>query len=91
MPAGPQKDRQVTPETPANDPEPFILRPRMVNTGTAAQYVGLAKNTLEKMRLYGGGPRFSKYRRAVRYSVQDLDAWIEKNSAESTSEHWKAA
>jgi predicted DNA-binding transcriptional regulator AlpA len=63
----------------------------MVDTATAAKYVGLAKNTLEKMRLYGGGPRFSKYGRAVRYSIGELDAWIEKNSAASTSEHWKAA
>ena len=43
------------------------------------------------MRLYGGGPRFSKYGRAVRYNIDELDAWIEKNSAASTSEHWKAA
>ena len=81
----------MTPETPANDADPIILKPRMVDTATAAQYVGLAKNTLEKMRLYGGGPRFSKYGRAVRYSVSELDAWIEKNSSASTSEHWKAA
>jgi hypothetical protein len=81
----------VTPEIPANDAEPFILRPRMVDTATAAQYLGLAKNTLEKMRLYGGGPRFSKFRRAVRYSIEELDAWIDKNSAASTSEHWRAA
>jgi predicted DNA-binding transcriptional regulator AlpA len=81
----------MTPQFPANDADPIILRPRMVDTATAAQYVGLAKNTLEKMRLYGGGPRFSKYGRAVRYSVTELDAWIEKNSAASTSEHWRAA
>ncbi|HEX8573813.1 MAG TPA: helix-turn-helix domain-containing protein [Allosphingosinicella sp.] len=81
----------MTPQTPANDENAIILRPRMVDTATAAQYVGLAKNTLEKLRLYGGGPRFSKYGRAVRYSVDELDAWIEKNSAASTSEHWRAA
>jgi predicted DNA-binding transcriptional regulator AlpA len=81
----------VTPEAPANDSEPIILTPRMIDTVAAAQYVGLAKNTLDKMRLYGGGPRFSKCGRAVRYSVAELDAWIEKNSAASTSEHWKAA
>ncbi|HYI38982.1 MAG TPA: helix-turn-helix domain-containing protein [Allosphingosinicella sp.] len=81
----------MTSQFPANDEERVILRARMVDTAAAAQYVGLAKNTLEKMRLYGGGPRFSKYGRAVRYSVPELDAWIEKNSAASTSEHWRAA
>ena len=81
----------MIPLVPANDAEPVIIRRRMVDTATAAQYVGLAKNTLEKLRLYGGGPRFSKYGRAVRYSISELDAWIEKNSADSTSEHWRAA
>ena len=81
----------MIPQNPNSDAEHIILRPRMVNTATAAQYVGLAKNTLEKLRLFGGGPRFSKYGRAVRYSVDELDTWIEKNSAASTSEHWRAA
>ena len=63
----------------------------MVDTATAATIVGLAKNTLEKMRVYGGGPRFAKYRSAVRYSVRDLRQWIHLNSADSTSEHWRAA
>lgn len=81
----------MTPETPVNDTKGLIIRPRMVDTPTAAQYVGLSRFTLEKMRLYGGGPRFSKFKRAVRYAIHDLDAWIEKNSAASTSEHWKAA
>lgn len=65
---------------------------RMVDTATAAEYVGLAKNTLEKMRLYSSdGPIFAKYGRAVRYSLDELDAWIARNSAASTSEHWRAA
>lgn len=81
----------MTPETPAKDTEGLIIRPRMVDTATAAKYVGLSRFTLEKARLYGGGPRFSKYKRAVRYAIEDLDAWIDKNSAASTSEHWRAA
>jgi predicted DNA-binding transcriptional regulator AlpA len=66
------------------------LPPRMVDTTTAAAYLGLAKNTMAKMRVYGSGPRFAKYGRAVRYSIDELDAWIQKNSADSTSEHWRA-
>ena len=63
----------------------------MVDTEAAAAYVGLAKRTLEKMRLYGNGPIFAKYGRAVRYSTTELDAWISRNSCASTSEHWRAA
>jgi len=61
--------------------------PRMLNTEQAAAYVGLAKNTLEKARTCGDGPFFVKFSsRAVRYIVDDLDAWIAKHRAASTSE-----
>jgi hypothetical protein len=61
--------------------------PRMLNTERAAAYVGLAKNTLEKARICGDGPFFVKFSdRAVRYLVDDLDAWIAQHRAASTSE-----
>jgi len=46
-----------------------------LNTAQAAFYVGLSRRTLEKMRLVGGGPRFRKHGRYVRYHIDDLDAW----------------
>lgn len=79
----------MTITSPTNPPLPS--RTRMIDTAAAADYVGLAKNTLEKARVYGGGPIFAKYRRAVRYSVDELDVWIAKNSAASTSEHVNAS
>ena len=36
------------------------------DTDGAATYMGLAKNTLEKMRTFGTGPRYAKLGRAVR-------------------------
>ena len=70
-------------------------RPRsgrpLINTVQAAEYVGLARNTLEKMRVYGrrddNAPRFVRLGTAVRYDPDELDAWIERNSAISTSEY----
>ena len=60
---------------------------RMLNTQEAADYLGLAKNTLEKARLYGDGPYFTKFSsRAVRYAIEDLDAWIAKHRAASSAE-----
>lgn len=49
-----------------------------VNTEDAARYVGLAKSTLEKMRLYGrAGPPFATLSdSAIRYKLSDLDAWL---------------
>ncbi|MFH8651954.1 helix-turn-helix transcriptional regulator [Sphingomonas paucimobilis] len=63
----------------------------MVDVRVAARIVGLAKSTLDKKRVYGGGPVFAKYPSgAVRYSVRELRRWIRVNSTASTSEHWAA-
>ncbi len=79
---------QTNTETPSTaDPTATPTRVRMLNTQEAARYVGLAKNTLEKARTYGDGPYFSKFSsRAVRYSIEDLDAWIAKSRAASSGE-----
>ena len=37
------------------------------DTDAAAAYIGLARNTLEKMRVFGTGPQYAKLGRAVRY------------------------
>ncbi len=54
----------------------------LLNTNEAACYVKLSRRTLEKKRLTGGGPRFIKLGRAVRYSMDDLDDWINSNRCE---------
>ena len=58
----------------------------MVDVKGVAKRVGLSESTLNKMRVYGGGPRFSKLgSRSVRYCLADLDAWIAANRRASTS------
>ncbi|MBF0562722.1 MAG: helix-turn-helix domain-containing protein [Alphaproteobacteria bacterium] len=58
-----------------------------VRTVEAAAYCGLSKSSLEKLRLTGGGPAYSKAgARIVVYSVEDLDAWIGSQRRFSTSE-----
>lgn len=57
-----------------------------VDTKGAAERIGLASKTLENMRTKGGGPRFMKLGRAVRYRVADLDAWMSAHVVSSTSE-----
>jgi excisionase family DNA binding protein len=46
-----------------------------LTTAQAAFYLGLCRQTLEKMRHKGRGPRFRKHGRHVRYHIADLDAW----------------
>jgi len=57
-----------------------------LNTDQAAHYVGLSRRTLEKMRTAGGGPRFRKHGRYVRYHIADLDDWSMGSGKASTSD-----
>ncbi|MBO9377416.1 helix-turn-helix domain-containing protein [Sphingomonas histidinilytica] len=62
------------------------MTPITVDTEKAAEYLGLATNTLEKMRVHGTGPKFAKLGRAVRYRVADLEDYIAARVVSSTSE-----
>ena len=57
-----------------------------LNTDQAAHYVSLSRRTLEKMRTGGGGPRFRKHGRYVRYHIDDLNDWSAEHLKISTSE-----
>lgn len=41
----------------------------------AAEYLGVSKSFLDKARIYGGGPRFMRFGRAIVYSTGDLADW----------------
>lgn len=65
---------------------PFA-EPRFLTTVEAAKYLRLSIRTLEKCRYLGGGPRFRKFGRIVRYTVADLDEWARARSFEMTSDY----
>ena len=56
-----------------------------LTTEQAAKRLTLKKSTLEAWRVRGGGPRFLKLGRAVRYRDEDLAAFEEAGVRESTS------
>ena len=62
------------------------LPPRYLRTPEAARFVGLSIRTLEKHRIYGTGPRYSKLGGRVVYRVEDLQAWVESGLKASTSD-----
>jgi hypothetical protein len=61
---------------------------RFLRTPDAAVYCGLSRRTLEKLRLKGGGPLYSRPRghRFVVYDVEDLVEWIRAGRQSSTSD-----
>lgn len=52
----------------------------------ASQHVGLSVSTLNKLRVFGGGPIFLKLGRRVAYDLADLDAWLVTKRRRSTSD-----
>jgi excisionase family DNA binding protein len=72
----------------------FIARHHMDNPEVyltprdAAEYLRISTSTLAKLRVYGGGLKFTKVSRsAVRYRLCDLDAYMAARRVTSTSEN----
>lgn len=64
---------------------------RWMRTAEAAAYIKHGESTLEKLRLRGGGPPFTKRGSVVVYDRVDLDRWLEERKVRSTSERPRAA
>ena len=76
-------NKDVHPSDPACLGEQELLTPR-----EAATYLRVSKSYLDKLRVYGGGPRFLRLgKRKVLYRRSDLDAWLARRSFDSTSEY----
>lgn len=58
----------------------------MVRVKDAAALCGLSVSTLNKLRVTGNGPIYSKLGRAVIYDPVDIERWIKSRSRSSTSE-----
>jgi len=52
----------------------------------AAQYCGLGFSTLAKLRVWGGGPTFSKVGAKVLYNRDNLDKWLHGRRVTNTSQ-----
>ena len=58
----------------------------MLKPADAAERLSVSPLTLQKWRVTGGGPRYVKVGRGVRYDPVDLANWIEARKVNSTSE-----
>ena len=53
----------------------------------ASDFLKLSETTLNRYRTYGGGPRYRKLGRNVRYIKDDLLDWANQRDFSSTSEY----
>ncbi|MDM4767279.1 hypothetical protein [Pelomonas sp. SE-A7] len=56
------------------------------DTEGAAAYLKVSRQLLELLRVTGGGPRYVKLTRLVRYRKAALDEWLVDNERAHTSE-----
>jgi excisionase family DNA binding protein len=56
----------------------------LINEAEAAKYLSLSRSFMRQARVKGTGPVYRKFGRAVRFRVQDLDAWIESKARKNT-------
>ena len=60
-----------------------LLTPR-----EAAEYLRVSKSYLDKLRVYGGGPKFLRPgKRKILYRKSELDVWAADRTFTSTSEY----
>lgn len=58
----------------------------ILTTEEAANLCRLSVPTFERYRLHGDGPTYLKLGRAVRYRVEDVEAWLASRLTRSTKE-----
>ena len=82
---GEAKKPKRPPERPEG-PDDAPAGKRMLIAEDAAEYLGLATQTLAKMRWSGDSPPFFKVGRRVLYERDELDAWLAERKRTSTSD-----
>lgn len=78
------KPRRVAGEGPSARGPPTLDHPLLTTAETAA-ILRIPKNTLEKWRVFGSGPRFTKLGALVRYQPSDVAAYLAEQTRTSTS------
>jgi hypothetical protein len=57
-----------------------------LNVDKAAEYTNISKSSLNKLRVYGGGPLYIKVGARVVYDRIDLDSWLIAKKVANTSQ-----
>ena len=57
---------------------------KYLSTKELSEYLGLSIPTLQRWRLTGQGIPFSKLGGAVRYDIQDVNAWVDEHKRTNT-------
>ena len=70
------------PPIPSDEKGELFLTPKQ-----AAAYLRVSKSYLDKLRVYGGSPKFLRFGRKILYRKTELDLWASERCFGSTSEY----
>ncbi|GAG36690.1 unnamed protein product [marine sediment metagenome] len=59
---------------------------KFLSTTQASEFLSISPRTLERSRLDGDGPPYTKLGRLCRYSIDELEAWAAAGRRISTSD-----
>lgn len=59
---------------------------KLIDDREVSKLTGIARKTLQNMRLKGGGPEFIKIGKNCRYRPSEIDNWLKANTRRTTSE-----
>lgn len=78
----PSLDLHLIPPRLAKEQTEEFLTPKQ-----AADYLRVSKSYLDKLRVYGGGPKFLRFGRKILYRKAELNRWAAERSFSSTSQY----
>ncbi len=64
----------------------LVNAPSLLTEDDAAKFLNVDCRTLQAWRVRGGGPVYRKLGRLVRYSMADLETWLNARARHHTSE-----
>ena len=81
------RGQERSPDPPTDPKRDGRERPkRFLTTGEAADYCRVSASTLNRKRVTGEGPRYTKRGRRVIYDTTDLDVWMEEGKRRFTND-----
>lgn len=82
------EDHAVSRDEPTAPDTKALAAGALLTVKEAAAYLRVSKSYVDKLRVYGGGPKFLRFgKRKIVYSAADLDAWAASRRHGSTSEY----
>lgn len=83
-------DARITATTKRQIDEAVNGLPLVLTTPEAARLLRVGEQTLRNWRVSGEGPKFAKFGRNIRYRLQDVLGWMDRNIYASTTEAFAA-